>query len=86
MWEVIRRVKAKGGDINDGDALDKALQENLTVVSVYGGDDTTVGTYTLDPTTHSVIKRDMGVFEFKGDTVTPKAFYGIDGANFELAA
>ncbi|HEX9260103.1 MAG TPA: ABC transporter substrate-binding protein, partial [Acidimicrobiales bacterium] len=85
MWEMIRRVKAKGGDINSGEALDAALQENLTVVSVYGGDASTVGTYTLDAKTHSVIKRQMGVFEFKDDKVTPKAFYGINGEGFALA-
>jgi branched-chain amino acid transport system substrate-binding protein len=85
MWEVMRRVIAKGGDITDGDALDKALRENLTVVSVYGGDASTVGTYTLDETSHSVTKRDMGVFEFKGGTVTPKAFFGIGGSDFRMA-
>ena len=66
LWEVIRRVLAKDGDINDGAALDAGLQENLTVVSVYGGSETEVGTYTLDPTTHSVIKRPMGVFTVQG--------------------
>lgn len=85
MWEVVRRVIAKGGDIMDGDQLDKALQENLTVVSVYGGDTSTVGTYTLDPVTHSVKKRDMGVFEFKGGKVTPLAFFGIDGEGYKKA-
>jgi ABC-type branched-subunit amino acid transport system substrate-binding protein len=85
MWEVMRRVIAKGGDIRNGEDLDTALRDNLTVVSVYGGDDSTVGTYTLDPDTHSVIKRDMGVFEYKGGTVTPKAFFGIDGEGFRLA-
>ena len=85
MWEVIRRVLAKGGDINDGAQLDAALQENLTVVSVYGGDDSTVGTYTLDPTTHSVIKRPMGVFQYKDSSVTPLAYYDIDGADFKMA-
>ena len=85
MWEVIRRVLAKGGDINDGDALDKALQENLTVVSVYGGDANTVGTYTLDPVTHSVKKRDMGVFTYKGGKVTPHAFFGIGGEGYKKA-
>jgi branched-chain amino acid transport system substrate-binding protein len=79
LWEVIRRVLKSGGDIKSGDALDKALQTNLTVVSVYGGDDKTVGSYTLDPTTHSVTKREMGVFEYKGGKVTAKAFFGIGG-------
>ncbi len=85
MWEVIRRVLAKGGDINDGAQLDAALQENLTVVSVYGGDESTVGTYTLDPTTHSVIKRPMGVFQYQDGAVTPLAYYGIAGADFTMA-
>ena len=83
MWEVIRRVIAKGGDINDGDQLDKALRDNLTVVSVYAGDANTVGTYTLDPDTHSVKKRGMGVFEYKGGKVTAKAFFGIDGVDYK---
>jgi branched-chain amino acid transport system substrate-binding protein len=85
MWEVIRRVLAKGGDINDGDQLDKALQENLTVVSVYGGDSTTVGSYTLDTKTHSVNKRPMGVFQYKGGKVKPMAFFGIGGEGYKKA-
>ena len=83
MWEVIRRVLANGGDINDGAALEATLQENLTVVSVYGGDESTVGTYTLDPTTHSVIERGMGVFQYKDGGVTPMAFFGIDGVDYK---
>ena len=82
MWEVIRRVNVKGGNILDGDALDKALRENLTVVSVYGGDASTVGTYTLDPVSHSVLKREMGIFEYKGGKVTAKAFFGIGGIGY----
>jgi branched-chain amino acid transport system substrate-binding protein len=85
LWEVIRRVLKGGGNIKSGDVLDKALQSNLTVVSVYGGDDKTVGTFTLDPTTHSVIKREMGVFEYKGGKVTAKAFFGIGGAGYAKA-
>jgi branched-chain amino acid transport system substrate-binding protein len=83
LWEVVRRVLKSGGDPKSGDALDKALQTNLTVVSVYGGDDTTVGSYTLDPTTHSVIKREMGVFEYKGGKVTPHALFGIGGSDYK---
>ena len=84
MWELIRRVW-KGGDINSGDALQAALKTNLTLASVYGGDETAVGTFTLDPTTHSVIKREMGVFEYKDGKVTPKAFFNIGGADYRTA-
>ena len=67
MWEVMRRIWAEDPDAEiTGEALDAALQENLTVVSVYGGDESTLGTYTLDPETHTVTKREMGVFEYKG--------------------
>ena len=52
---------------------------------MYGGDDTTLGTYTLDPKTHSVIKREMGVFEYKAGKVTPKAFFNIGGADYRTA-
>ena len=80
----MRRIWAKDPKAAiTGEALDKALQENLTVVSVYGGDESTIGTYTLDATTHSVIKREMGVFEYKGGKVTPKAFFGIGGSDYK---
>ncbi len=52
---------------------------------MYGGDDTTLGDYILDPKTHTVTKREMGVFEYKGGKVTPKAFFGIDGADYKTA-
>ena len=80
MWELIRRVLAKGGDINNGTAARGALKDNPTWSSVYGGDATTVGTYTLDPTTHSVVQRPMGVFEYKDKKVTPLAYFNIGGA------
>lgn len=82
MWTMISRVTAAGGDINSGADLEKALESDLTVPSVYGGDDSTVGTYTLDPKTHSVIKREMGVFEYKDGKVTAKAFFGIGGEGY----
>jgi len=81
MWECIRRCLKDGKEIT-GENLDAALQSNLTVVSVYGGDDSTVGSYTLDPKTHSVLKREMGVFEYKDGSVTPKAFFGIGGEGY----
>ena len=81
MWELMRRVLKDGGEIT-GDTLDAALRSNLTVVSVYGGDESTLGTSTLDETTHSVLKRNMGVFEYKDGVVTPKAFFGINGEDY----
>jgi branched-chain amino acid transport system substrate-binding protein len=86
MWELMRRIwKTDPNAEITGTALEKALESNLTVVSVYGGDDTKLGTYTLDPKTHSVVKREMGVFEYKDKNVTPKAFFGIDGADYRSA-
>jgi branched-chain amino acid transport system substrate-binding protein len=86
MWELMRRIWKDDPNAEiTGDALEKALESNLTVVSVYGGDDSKLGSYTLDPTTHSVIKREMGVFEYKGGKVTPKAFFGIGGADYQTA-
>jgi branched-chain amino acid transport system substrate-binding protein len=86
MWELMRRVwkDDPNAEIN-GDSLEQALESNLTLPSVYGGDDTHLGTFTLDPTTHSVIKREMGVFEYKGGKVTPKAFFNIGGADYRSA-
>jgi branched-chain amino acid transport system substrate-binding protein len=83
MWELMRRIWAKDPDAEiTGEALDAALRENLTVVSVYGGDGPTAGTFTLDETTQSVKKREMGVFEYKDGTVTPKAFFNLDAADY----
>jgi branched-chain amino acid transport system substrate-binding protein len=83
MWEVMRRIwKTDPKADATGEAMDKALQEDLTVISVYGGDEQTPGTYTLDPKTHSVIKREMGVFEYKAGKITPKAFFNIGGADY----
>jgi branched-chain amino acid transport system substrate-binding protein len=86
MWELMRRIWATDPEAEiTGEALDAALRENLTVVSVYGGDGATPGTFTLDETTHSVIKREMGVFEYKDGTVTPKAFFNLEGADYRTA-
>jgi branched-chain amino acid transport system substrate-binding protein len=86
MWELMRRIWKDDPDAEiDGDALEKALESNLTLVSVYGGDATHLGSFTLDATSHSVIKREMGVFEYKGGTVTPKAFFNIGGADYRTA-
>ena len=84
MWDVYRRVLAKGGNVNSGDDLNNAFMENTQLVSVYGGDASTNGTLKLDPTTHTVTQRTMGVFIYKDGKVTPQAFFDLNGANFKL--
>jgi ABC-type branched-subunit amino acid transport system substrate-binding protein len=83
MWDLIRRVLAKGGDINSGVELQDALKENPVLASVYGGDDSAVGTFEMDPETHSVVRRQMGVFEYKDGEVTTLALFNIGGADYE---
>jgi branched-chain amino acid transport system substrate-binding protein len=86
MWELMRRVWKDDPNAEiTGDALEKALESDYVMPSVYGGDETHLGTFTLDAKTHSVIKREMGVFEYKDGTVTPKAFFNIGGADYRSA-
>jgi branched-chain amino acid transport system substrate-binding protein len=83
MWDLIRRVLAKGGNINSGVDLQNALKEKPELVSVYGGDETAAGTFAMDPKTHSVVRRQMGVFEYKGGKVTTLALFNIGGADYQ---
>lgn len=85
LWELVRRVTAKKGNINDGSALNDALQTSTTFKSVYGGDATTVGTTTLDTTTHSVKQRPLGVFSLSGGKAAGLAYFDLNAANFKLA-
>jgi ABC-type branched-subunit amino acid transport system substrate-binding protein len=83
MWDLVRRVLAKGGNINSGVDLQSALKDKPELASVYGGDATTVGTFAMDPNTHSVVRRQMGVFEYKGGKVTTLALFNIGGADYK---
>jgi branched-chain amino acid transport system substrate-binding protein len=85
MWQLISRVTKKGGNILSGTDLQTALTDNLSLASVYGGDASTAGTYSLDPKTHSVLKRTMGVFQYKGGKVTPYVYFDIAGADYRKA-
>jgi branched-chain amino acid transport system substrate-binding protein len=83
MWDLVRRTLAKGGNINSGVDLQNALKDNPTLASVYGGDETTVGTFSMDPKTHSVVRRQMGVFEYKSGKVKTLALFNIAGADYQ---
>lgn len=64
IWELIRRVKKKGGNPQSGTDLQAALKDNPTFKSVYGGDANTVGTMAFDLNDHTISKP-MGVFSVK---------------------
>ena len=85
LWDIYRRVLAKGGNVNSGPELQNALKENTTLPSVYGGDDSTLGTFTLDPNTHSPIKRPMGVFHYENKKLTTLATFDIGGVGYKKA-
>jgi ABC-type branched-subunit amino acid transport system substrate-binding protein len=84
LLDLCRRVASKGGDINDGSALQDACIANPTFKSVYGGDAHTVGEIQLDPKTHVPVRRQMGVFAVQNGTPTPLSFFDIKGADFKI--
>jgi ABC-type branched-subunit amino acid transport system substrate-binding protein len=83
LWDLIRRVLAKGGNINSGPELQTALKDKPILSSVYGGDDSAVGTFAMDPATHSVVRRQMGVFQYKGGKVKTLALFNIGGTDYK---
>lgn len=85
LWTVVQRVLASGGDVNSGADLLAAFESDLTFASVYGGTmDDLSGEESIDPESHSLSARDMGVFLWDGQNVTRLANYGIGGVDFSL--
>lgn len=85
IWDLIRRVLAKGGDPTSGTQLQDALEEKPQFPSVYGGDATHPGELVIDPVTHSPSRRPMGLFDYNYGNIKPLAYFNIDGADFTLA-
>jgi len=85
MWEVMRRVLAAGGDVNDGLAMDKAFRDKLEFPSVYGGTATTAGTTTLSATTHSVTSRPLTLSVYKDKKVVPLAYFDLEARGYRTA-
>ncbi|MEU9843365.1 ABC transporter substrate-binding protein [Actinomadura sp. NPDC048032] len=85
VWDLIRRVKAAGGDPADSAQLKAALEKEPVFASVYGGDAATVGTLKIDLATHGVASRPMGVFQYKDGKVETLATYNVGGQEFRLA-
>ena len=89
FWQLMRQASA-AGVTNDklclGETLNTTMEANLdSLVSLYGGDATTNGVSALDPKTHSVLRRPMGVFSYINGKVTPLAYFNIDGADYAPA-
>lgn len=85
LWDLVRRVKADGGDPGDPVALQEALIAKPEFQSVYGGTSSAPGMLALDAKTHSVSKRPMGVFQYAGGGVTTLATFNIGAADFSVA-
>jgi branched-chain amino acid transport system substrate-binding protein len=84
IWDLIRRVLARGGDVDSGEELQQALVEAPRFQSVYGGSETEVGTIALDTETHSVTERPLGVYRYNGGDPVPVATFELGGKNFKL--
>src|SRR5260370_1444993 len=77
MWDIIRRVLAKGGNVKSGEELQNALIANPKFQSVYGGNSSEVGTIELNTTTHSVTKRPLGISMSNGCKPNQLASFGL---------
>jgi branched-chain amino acid transport system substrate-binding protein len=84
VWDLIRRVLAKGGDVNSGEALQQALMDNPKFQSVYGGSGAELGVIALDINSHSVTERPLAVYKSNGGKPKPVATFDLGGANFKL--
>lgn len=86
IWQTVQRIVAKGGDANDPAQIRAAFESDLTFPSVYGTSaDKPHGTYSIDPITHTVTGRDMGVYLYKDSAIKQLASFQIGGADFALS-
>jgi branched-chain amino acid transport system substrate-binding protein len=87
LWQVIQRVIAKKGDVNNPDTLLAAFKADPSYPSLYGpGNGKPYGTISFDPTTHSVAARGMGVYQYQAASKSFKTLseFGLGGSNFKL--
>jgi branched-chain amino acid transport system substrate-binding protein len=84
IWELARRVLKEKGDINSGTAMQEALEAEPSFPSLLGGEGKTLGVTKLDPETHAVAEREMGVYEYTGGEIKPLAYFGYNASNFRL--
>ncbi|HET6875045.1 MAG TPA: ABC transporter substrate-binding protein [Acidimicrobiales bacterium] len=83
FWELVQRTLKAGGDPKSGTDMQTQLEANTTFKSVYGGDANTAGTTTLDPNTHTVTSRPMGLFNYNGGDIKSLAFFNLNGTDYK---
>ena len=84
IWDLIRRIKAKGGTSFTGEALQDELMADPNFKSLYGGNGAELGSLSLDTTTHTVTTRPLGVYKYNAGEPVQVAKFDLGGANFEL--
>ena len=84
LWLLATRIQEAGGDLNDGEAWVKALEENPTLPSLYGGEGETVGEMVVDTDKHILSKRALGVFQsVPGEPAKRLASFNVGGADYQ---
>lgn len=86
FWDLARRVLKNGGDINKGPDLLAALEQSPRFQSLYGGDATTVGEVELSTKTHTLTKRQMGLFAIKGGKPKALATFDLNADGYQAAS
>jgi branched-chain amino acid transport system substrate-binding protein len=65
LWELSSRVLAQKGDINKGSQLQKALVDNPTFPSIFGGSGSTPGQIKFDLKSHGLASVPLAVMQIK---------------------
>jgi ABC-type branched-subunit amino acid transport system substrate-binding protein len=86
MWELFRRVKAKGGNVNDGAQLLAALEAKPSFPSVFGGTSSAVGRVEFDKVTHGLKHRPVGLYQVRKLSPVRLATSDLRGRGFKLVA
>ena len=84
VWTLIRRVRARGGDIHSGARLQQELLANHAFKSIYGGDGNALDDIVLDPASHSVLERSFGIYRYRDGALRMLARSDMGGANLQL--
>lgn len=86
-WKIYANTLKAGKDVNSGSDLQKALTSDPTFKSVYGGDKSTVGSFKLDTSSHTIAVRDLSLLQVTSPGKAKLlASFGIPGDNFKLVA